>query len=247
MTDPVESVALQFKLRVGDVELDVRSRVPSGETSLRALLPAIQPIASSIVDAAVQPVAGVSCRAGCGACCRQPVPIAESEAELLVDLIESMPEARRRAVVRRFERGLERLAEHGLLEALEDLNDVEDLDARQRLGRAYFDLQIPCPFLEDESCGIHPDRPLACREYLVTSPAEACASPSPEAIEMVPIPARPSVALYRMDEAGAPRPARSLVLILARRFVAGRSGPAAPRTKGPQLLERWVRGLAGGR
>jgi Fe-S-cluster containining protein len=36
---------------------------------------------------------------------------------------------------------------------------------------------MPCPFLEDESCSIHPDRPLVCREYLVTSPAELCAGP----------------------------------------------------------------------
>jgi hypothetical protein len=33
----------------------------------------------------------------------------------------------------------------------------------------YFLQGVACPFLEAESCGIHPDRPLACREYLVTS------------------------------------------------------------------------------
>ena len=36
----------------------------------------------------------VSCRAGCGACCRQLVPIAEAEARRIRDLVEAMPEPR---------------------------------------------------------------------------------------------------------------------------------------------------------
>ena len=41
------------------------------------------------------------------------------------------------------------------------------------LGREYFQLGIPCPFLEEESCSIYHDRPITCREYLVTSPPAA--------------------------------------------------------------------------
>lgn len=42
--------------------------------------------------------------------------------------------------------------------------------------RAYFALGIPCPFLVDDSCGIHPARPLACREYVVASDPTHCAT-----------------------------------------------------------------------
>ena len=49
----------------------------------------------------------------------------------------------------------------------------------------YFYENIACPFLEDESCSIHQDRPLGCREYLVTSPAENCSQPTAATIEMV--------------------------------------------------------------
>ena len=45
-----------------------------------------------------------------------------------------------------------------------------------------------CPFLEEESCSIHPDRPLVCREYLVTSPAELCAGPTQEGVTPVAVP-----------------------------------------------------------
>ena len=55
----------------------------------------------------------------------------------------------------------------------------------RRQLREYFSQQIACPFLEDESCSIHPSRPVACREYLVTSPAEHCSTATGENIENV--------------------------------------------------------------
>jgi Fe-S-cluster containining protein len=55
------------------------------------------------------------------------------------------------------------------------------------LGLDYFRLGIACPFLEDESCSIHPYRPSACREYLVTSPAENCARVGELSVQGVPV------------------------------------------------------------
>lgn len=40
---------------------------------------------------------------------------------------------------------------------------------------AYFGLDLPCPLLADGVCSIRDDRPLACREYLVTSDPAHCA------------------------------------------------------------------------
>jgi Fe-S-cluster containining protein len=38
----------------------------------------------------------------------------------------------------------------------------------------YAGLKIPCPFLSEGVCRIYEQRPLACREYFVTSPPEWC-------------------------------------------------------------------------
>lgn len=73
-----------------------------------------------------------------------------------------------------------------------------DREARGQLGRDYFALGVPCPFLEDESCSIHPERPLVCREYLVTSPAEHCARPTPGAVEGVDLPGSLWMAFARL-------------------------------------------------
>jgi Fe-S-cluster containining protein len=49
----------------------------------------------------------------------------------------------------------------------------------------------PCAFLENGECSIYPDRPLICREYVVTTPAEHCSHLSVNDINRV----EPPVAL----------------------------------------------------
>jgi hypothetical protein len=59
--------------------------------------------------------------------------------------------------------------------------------------------------LEDESCTIHPERPIACREYLVTSPPEHCAHREVGQVEGVKLPASVWTAIARLEpiETGA--------------------------------------------
>jgi Fe-S-cluster containining protein len=78
----------------------------------------------------------------------------------------------------------------------------------------YFSKGIPCPFLEDESCSIHENRPLICRQYLVTSPASHCRKPSAETISRVPLAADVLRALIRIEAQDQDRP-RFVPLVLA--------------------------------
>ena len=189
-------------LTIGGSKVDVQLTVPAGPTRPDELLPLFQSLTDLIVGAAVKDAeasgAAISCRKGCGACCRQLVPISEIEIESIRRLIEALPEARRLQIISRFERALQRLDEAGLLEPLR----MPERVSRERilgLGAAYFQQGIACPFLEDEACSIHADRPLACREYLVTSPSAHCANPSPETIRCVSVPAKVSRAVRHLD------------------------------------------------
>jgi Fe-S-cluster containining protein len=180
---------------VGNISLSIDGEaqafeiaIPGGPVSPDALLPVFQGLVDAVVDAAVRrsEAAGapISCRAGCGACCRQLVPISELEARALADLVARMPEAVRGEVQARFAGAGEALQASGLRETLDRAYRGGDEDLVE-LGLAYFRLGVPCPFLRDEACAIHPDRPLACREFLVTSPAAHCADPSPETVRVV--------------------------------------------------------------
>ena len=126
------------------------------------------------------------------------MPIGEAEARAVRDLVASLPEPRRSLVKARFADALHKLDEAGLLTSLRSRADWDDA-RRREIGLAYFREGIPCPFLENESCSIHPERPIACREYLVTSPPEHCADPKVDQVEGVKLPASVWTALARLD------------------------------------------------
>jgi Fe-S-cluster containining protein len=197
-----ESVTGDVELSAGGWQLRARVTVPAGPSSLRVMLPVIRLLADGIVNLGERAVEEkgrtVSCKKGCGACCRQLVPISEVEARQIRELVEHLPEPRRSEVRARFADARRRLQESGMQDKLEHRPEWTDEEFR-RIGLDYFYLGIPCPFLEDESCSIHPERPITCREYLVTSPAENCARPTAENIECVPLPAKLWTALARFD------------------------------------------------
>lgn len=160
--------------------------VPEGPSRLVDLLPASGTIASeearANIDASLAKGKEISCRAGCGACCRQLVAISVVEAQRLRELVDSFPEDRQRIVRERFAAGIEALEDAGVLDSNEPRGARAPIvqprqtigESLTDLGQRYFRLGIPCPFLEDESCSIYEDRPAVCREYHVTSPAENC-------------------------------------------------------------------------
>jgi Fe-S-cluster containining protein len=199
----------------------------------------VHALADRVVDAAVNTVAEqgqqISCKKGCGACCRQLVPIAEVEARQLRDLVEDLPEPRRSLIRTRFADARRRLAGAGLLEKLLAPETWDEGDGRL-LGLSYFRLGIACPFLQEESCSIYADRPSACREYLVTSPAENCARPTPETVQCVKMPLKVWTALARFDEVPpTARFIRWVPLILALEWAETHPEEPPPRP-GPELL-----------
>lgn len=124
-------------------------------------------LSQRVVDrsaAALAPGTTISCRKGCAACCRQVVPVSAPEAWMLAETVAGLPAHRRDPVLARFAEAGDSLESGGLTR-----------EPALALADLYFALQVPCPFLEDEACSIHPWRPAACREHMVTSPAARCA------------------------------------------------------------------------
>ena len=242
-------VTANIALKILSKRISLQLTVNSGLTSARELLPIAQgltQIASEVAciesEASGKPV---SCRAGCGACCRQLVPITQPEAHQLHALVSAMPEPLQIEIKRRFKRAASQLGEADMLEQLRNaelwshVNPVE-------FANDYFHLGIACPFLENESCSIHQVRPMTCRAFSVTSPAENCQNPTPENIEMLqhPLP-RPSEAFSRAivgASEGTPTPWVPLVLALD---YAKNSAEAIAEYTGPQLLRAVLEEMTG--
>ncbi len=193
----------QIKLTVKGEPLEIQMSVPVNPVKPQRMLPVFQKITNLVVDIGVKAAEAegkeISCQKGCGACCRQPVPLPEFEVYYLAELVENLPEPRRSEIKKRFDAALGHLTETGWVERFRACADYSPED-RMDVFLDYFKEGIACPFLEDESCSIHLNRPLVCREYLVTNPPENCANPSKENIDMVEIPVAPSKKLFKFAQ-----------------------------------------------
>ncbi len=243
-----ESVTADVVLSGPDWELKTKVSVPKAPMRPSALLPMLHSFADAVVDSSAKSVEEqgqkISCRKGCGACCRQLVPIAPTEARHIRDVIDALPERRRSEIRGRFAVARRRLEAAALLGKLMDRHNWREEEI-QPLGMRYFLQGIPCPFLEEESCSIHADRPIACREYLVTSPAENCAQPSKENIRQVAMPFKIWPALARLENSGVPGPFVQWVpLILAPEWVEAHPDEESPRP-GPDLLKELFEHIKG--
>ncbi len=180
----------------------------------------------------------ISCRAGCGICCRQRVPIAEFEAHRLRRLVESMPEPRRSEIIARFYASEVRVREAGA-DVLYDDSEQMSIEEMTRRAGSYFRLMIPCPFLENESCSIYEERPLKCREYLVTSPAANCADPELLPVVGLPQPLAVYMTTLFLDEESRGPGIRWVPLNQLMSWTDSHS-PAAPEKTGPELLQEFM-------
>jgi Fe-S-cluster containining protein len=95
-----------------------------------------------------------------------------------------MDEPRRTEIRKRFREAMKKLNEIDIFSRLETAAGTSEKEYENVIND-YFRLQIACPFLEDESCSIHKSRPIACREYLVTSPPEFCSDAEGKGVENV--------------------------------------------------------------
>ena len=227
-----------FALQLPGQELTAKVRVPEGRVRVVDLLPVLQSLEDAIIASTVRQVERrgrrISCGPGCPACCCHMVPLSVPEAIWISDVVEAMAPARRERVRARFASALERLEQTGMLERIRNARSLASVEYRRQVGADYFNLHVPCPFLEDASCGIHPDRPLMCREYLVISPAELCIFLYGRVVR-VSVPASMAHTLFHFGNGSDGKP-RVVPLILALEWAERHRGNV-PRFPGRELFE----------
>ncbi len=219
-------------LRVGDAMLSVAVTVPAGPVALDALLPVFHGLTDAVVERVERRAAAagqrVSCHKGCGACCRQAASISPSEARGLARLVAALPPARRSVIEARF--AAARAATAPVLAAA--LADTESAGT-EKFGLAYLALGIACPFLEDESCSIYADRPMICREHLVSSPPVECRTPGSGRVDGIAGTLRVSKAFRAVDTALAQRG----IMLLNEALEWAAANPDGVTHAGPALVQ----------
>ena len=231
-------------LKISGAARRVEFDLPAGPVRPAELLPVFRQFSNAMVAAAEAAApAPITCAPGCGACCRQLVPIRAMEARRLAAFTQALPSPRREVILARFAAARQRLDATGLRHRL-DAREGLDAPARLQLKLDYFALGIPCPFLENESCGIYEERPMICREHLVTTPAAACANPSEGAIHTLPV-HRADAAAAKLEASASPSAPAWIPLIDLLAWAASHPEDEASQTQDPRaLIEQFIRDLS---
>ena len=225
-----EMLAGDLKLEIGGEHFEMHLTIPATPVKPQRMLPVFRQITNEIVARGIERTQAsgkeISCKAGCGACCRQPLLISEAEAFDLAELVESMPEPRCGTIKRRFADGRSHFEGLKWFERFDEFSREAHAGPSEELGKRfvallteYIEQRIACPFLENESCSIYESRPLICREYLVTSPAENCANPTPANTAKIPISGDASKAFASLVRTSNSKNPASLLLIRLLEFV----------------------------
>jgi Fe-S-cluster containining protein len=192
----------EISLQTPSGEISTAVGVPAGFVPITAILPLMRSLGgeAQVLEQRRLLEAGqrISCEKGCAACCRMLVPISVPEAFALTNAIDQLDQNERNRLLAKLDQAQQQLARAGILKQLSSLADSSEPlndEAIEPLNRAYYALRMPCPFLDNETCSIYADRPAACRELAVTSPATECQEMTKQTVQPVPVAVRLSTAL----------------------------------------------------
>ena len=225
--------------------------VPTGFIPISEIVPLMRNLGGQAqkleIDKVENAGAAISCQKGCAACCRMMIPTSPPEAVLIRAHIDSLEPQQRSMIRSRMQATQRRLQQAGLDGSLKELafSPTQVTDAHlEPLNQAYYDLQIPCPFLEDDVCSIYEQRPSACRELLVTSPPEWCRNFAKQPVAAISMPFRMSTILSHLWAGYQGGPIRLIPLPYILDW--GRQSESMTQTTmpGPKLLQRALEMMA---
>jgi len=192
-------------------------------------------VCSALVDASAGDGQPVQCRKGCSDCCSYLVPLSIPEVFRLWEELSAMGADAASGVLNRCFACEEKILDAHTLGKLA----ISDSFEAPEISRWYAQLQMTCPFLSHGLCRIYQQRPLACREHLVTSAAALCKS-SPENVpHTVEMPVSVLEALGQLAAEAEQAEVEAVMLPLA--FTGIENGLDRSRRTWPaiQLVERF--------
>jgi Fe-S-cluster containining protein len=212
--------------------------VPDSPLGLSDLAPPIFSLCDGIVGLAVGNTVRsghtVSCKPGCGVCCRQMVPVSIPEAfylwhETLLPGCKPPDFFNKNFLTAKssLERG-------GLWAKLEECSSGKE---QVEAAADYWKLSVDCPYLVNGSCAIHSLRPCACREYNVLSNAEFCARPLDATIKRLTIHRKMTTALAKAAGHILSRPPLLIPLVMVPQWCDQNKELDEMRWAGIQLFE----------
>lgn len=126
----------------------------------------------------------VQCSKGCFACCGYLVTLSLPEVFRMQKELSAMGAGRYVSILYSCLDSSKKILD---IDVLEEYNINEKPEMTQ-ISKWYAELDLSCPFLSNGLCGIYEQRPLACREHMVTTSPQSCINNEMNTTEIVDMP-----------------------------------------------------------
>lgn len=240
ISTPTGAVKFDAELRILGEPLNIHAEVLDAPASLADIVPLARQIADEVSRRSARSAQGgglsVPCSKGCAACCRYLVPLSAPELLRLERDLSALPAEPRRVVLVRLRRARQRIIEAGP----PALSADDGTSAAEAASAWYAALDMDCPFLDNKSCAIYDQRPIACRQHMAACSPQLCRGHQPGQGRCVATPLDVCQGLAMLAAEMTETPLESVMLPLAPNWLANASDAARRRWPGPLLMERFL-------
>ncbi len=189
---PCEAEIVNFGLDIAGKMVHFRIDVTAKQATLADIVPLARIISTKLAFTVLGGLnknkRSVPCRKGCLACCGYLIPLSVPEVFRLREELFAMPPDKSSRILKSCTIAAKRILD----------KSCEDLDANEltkdnfaqtdQISEWYSGLKLFCPFLSDGLCTLYEQRPLACREHIVTGSNFSCQLDHRVEPDVVPMP-----------------------------------------------------------
>ena len=204
---------LDSDMKITPLELDIsgepvyfRIGAADGQAKLADIVPAARLLSTKIVQAVQRNLSrggiAVPCREGCAVCCDYLVFVSVPETFRLMAEATMMPLERCGDMAQSCSQAAQPVHEYLSEHIVGNESPRWDIVTAQQVKEFsdwYVTEKLPCPFLHGGLCTIYEQRPIICREHLVTGSASPCRIDGMDDKRKVRMPVRISNALKALS------------------------------------------------
>jgi len=241
-------------IKVIGLELDILSETLTFHIGIgkeRAKLADIVPLARKLCDMITEIVlrrisdegGNIPCGKGCSACCKRClVPLSVPEILRFKEEVIAESTPRRKFIWEACLQMAQLILRQRPPEFLVDQSDSSSPEQAVDIGQIsnwYTSLDLTCPFLINNVCGIYEKRPLACREHFIVGSSTACRGHGGTA-EVIEMPVRLPNVLGRLASELEGKEMESVILPLALVWCQENPGRAERTWPAELMVKRFV-------
>jgi Fe-S-cluster containining protein len=178
--NPCDAESICFELDVAGKIMPFHINVTAENATLADIVPLARKLSTKTAIAFLASLRengqSVPCCKGCCACCSSLIPLSVPEVFRLREELLAMPidSSNRilRSCINTAERILDKTQRTTYLEGFS--KDGNPRIRISQINKWYCELKLACPLLSEGLCTLYEQRPLACREHIVTGSSDPC-------------------------------------------------------------------------